>query len=245
VYKPVRTLTCIMATSQHTSNARPLPEILDWLVAGVLVLGGIAVTAAGSAVLAVVDHGGLAAEMSEGRITVLTAERTLSDAEASALATDLLNWTGIGLVVTGVAVLAVGVLYGVGSYRAHNREGGFTAREHGRRVAVVGAVATALLSFLPLSPVFGGGVAAHLDLPDADRSVRIGALAGALAAVPAVVILAFVTVGLYTGLSVVDDGWMRVTTVLLMGVSALVAVVASVGLGGLGGYAADQLVGDQ
>lgn len=219
-----------------------MPRALDWIVAALLGLGGLAVASAGSAVLAVVDQRTLADEVGGGEITVVTAERTLTDAEATALATDVLNWTGLGLVVTGVGLLAVGALYGLASYRANNREGGFTVREHGRRAAVVGAVATGLLSFLPLSPVFGGGIAAYLDLPDTDRSVRLGALSGALAAVPAVVILAFTTVGLYTGLSVLDDGWIRVTTVMWMGVSVLITVVASVGLGGVGGYAADQLV---
>lgn len=233
-----------MATSQHTPNSARMPDALDWIVAALLGLGGLAVAGAGSAVLAVVDRRALTEDVSGGEITVATAERTLSDAEAAALATDVLNWTGLGLLVAGVGLLAVGVLYGAASYRASNREGGFTAREHGRRAAVVGAVATAFLSFLPLSPVFGGGVAAYLDLPDADRPGRVGALAGGLAAVPVVVVTAFVTVGLYTGLSVVGDSSVRLMTVFWMCFGGLVTVVASVGLGGLGGYVTDLFLGD-
>lgn len=233
-----------MATSRHGSTAGSIPAVLDWLVALATAVGGVALVAAGSAVFAVVDSGRITEEMSAGEVTVVTAERTLSDAEAATLATDVLNWTATGLVVTGVGLAAFAVLYGVTRYRNRGRDGRLTTRQHGRHAAVCGAVATAVLSFLPFSPVFGGGVAAYLDLPDTDRAVRIGALAGGLAAVPAVVLLAFTTVGLYTGLSVVDDTWARVITVLSMGLGAVVTLAVSAGLGGVGGYVGDEVLAD-
>jgi hypothetical protein len=50
--------------------------------------------------------------------------------------------------------------------------------------ALVGAVATFVLSWLPLSPVLGGAVAGYLQGPDTSRGLRAGALAGGIAAIP-------------------------------------------------------------
>lgn len=234
-----------MATSQHASNAAPIPDVVDWIVAAVIGIGGIALTAAGSIVLTVVDREAVASEVDDTEITVLTTERPLSDAEAATLVTDVTNWVGIGLVVTGLALAGFAVLYGITSYRARGREEGLTVRQHGRHAAVCGAVATAVVSFVPFAPVLGGGIAAYLDLPDAERSVRIGALAGVLAAVPVVVITAFTTVGLYTGLSVADANGARVLTVASMGLGVVLTLAVSAGLGGLGGYVTDEFIDDQ
>jgi hypothetical protein len=61
--------------------------------------------------------------------------------------------------------------------------------------ALVGAVATFVLSWLPLSPVLGGAVAGYLQGPDTSRGLRAGALAGGIAAVP--VLLGVAAVGTF------------------------------------------------
>lgn len=55
--------------------------------------------------------------------------------------------------------------------------------------AVIGAVATAVLSMiLPFAPIFGGAVAGYLQGGDRSDGIRIGAISGGIAFVPAVLI---------------------------------------------------------
>lgn len=55
--------------------------------------------------------------------------------------------------------------------------------------AVIGAVATAVLSMiLPFAPVFGGAVAGYLQGGDRSEGLRIGAISGGIAFIPAVLI---------------------------------------------------------
>jgi hypothetical protein len=54
--------------------------------------------------------------------------------------------------------------------------------------ALLGGVATVVLLFLPLSPVFGGAVAGYLQGPDRRMGLTAGALAGVVALVPLVLL---------------------------------------------------------
>lgn len=58
--------------------------------------------------------------------------------------------------------------------------------------AVVGAIATLVLSFLPLSPVLGGGIAGYLQRGPQQEGAKVGGLAGLLAAIPLFLSLLFV-----------------------------------------------------
>lgn len=63
--------------------------------------------------------------------------------------------------------------------------------------AVVGAVASVLLSFTGISPLLGGAVAGYLTSDgsgDGDNGLRVGALSGAIASVPIVGLLLVVLV---------------------------------------------------
>lgn len=55
--------------------------------------------------------------------------------------------------------------------------------------AVIGAIATIVLSFVPFSPLLGGAIAAYLEGGDSGDGLRIGAISGAIASLPAVGIL--------------------------------------------------------
>ncbi|WP_276299582.1 DUF5518 domain-containing protein [Halorussus lipolyticus] len=62
--------------------------------------------------------------------------------------------------------------------------------------ALVGAVATVLTApLLPLAAIFGGGVAGYLQRGDLAEGAKVGAISGAIAAIPAS-LLAWVVVGL-------------------------------------------------
>jgi hypothetical protein len=103
--------------------------------------------------------------------------------------------------------------------------------------ALVGAIATIVLSFVPFSPVLGGGIAAYLNGADTSRGVRVGAVSGLIATVPLVllgllfaVVFGAFAVGARGG---VVAGLGGILIVLVFGV---VATVYTVGLSALGGY---------
>lgn len=92
--------------------------------------------------------------------------------------------------------------------------------------ALIGAVVSVVLSFIPLSPVIGGAVAGYLEERD---GVRIGAISGAMAAVPMMLVFGlFISVVLF-GASV--GGGMA-----LLAMVGVVAMLYTVTLSALGGY---------
>lgn len=59
--------------------------------------------------------------------------------------------------------------------------------------AVLGAAVTALTAFfVPLSPVLGGAIAGYLEGAGANSGLKVGALSGAIALIPLLVIVPFV-----------------------------------------------------
>ena len=106
--------------------------------------------------------------------------------------------------------------------------------------ALVGAVVTVVLSFIPfVSPVLGGGVAAYLSEADANEGVRIGAISGVIASVPLLLLGLFLVfvLGVFAvsgpGGGGVAFGIGGLIFVLLFGA---IAVAYTVGLSALGGY---------
>jgi len=109
--------------------------------------------------------------------------------------------------------------------------------------ALLGAVVTIVLSFVPFSPVLGGGVAAYLNEADSNDGLRLGALSGVIATVPlalfallVVSFLGFFALGINGGVAMGIGG---LVIVLVFG---LFTVVYTVGLSALGGYLGSYLV---
>lgn len=124
-------------------------------------------------------------------------------------------------------------------------------RENTLMNGLVGGVVTVLLSFIPFSPLLGGGVAGYLQKGTTSDGAKAGAVAGAIASVP-VLLLVFVAlffaplfavvgqsgVPLAVGFAVVG---LLVTVVLFV---ALYTVGLSVVGGAIGAYVADEMDGD-
>lgn len=102
--------------------------------------------------------------------------------------------------------------------------------------AFVGAVVSVLLSFVPLSPVLGGGVAGYLQEGDRRDCTRVGALSGLLAAVP--LVLLFLAFGSF--LLAAGPGQ---TAAFLLVLAVVVGLFVGYGvlLGAVGGYVAAYL----
>lgn len=109
--------------------------------------------------------------------------------------------------------------------------------------ALLGAVVTVVASFVPFSPILGGGVAAYLSDADHTEGLRIGALSGVMATVPlllfgllAAVFLGFFALGLDGGVAFGIGG------ILLLIFGVVLTGIYTVGLSALGGYLAPYLV---
>lgn len=123
--------------------------------------------------------------------------------------------------------------------------------------ALLGAVVMVVFSWIPFAPVVGGAIAGYLEADrssarrsPSDRGLRVGAFAGLIATIPAVVVVAFAA-------SIFTVGWAGLATSSGMGPRAglalpvlgwfivavgLLAVVAyHVGLSALGGWVGAQL----
>lgn len=102
--------------------------------------------------------------------------------------------------------------------------------------AVLGAVVTVVLSFVPFAPLLGGGLAGYLHDQGTGRGTRIGLVAGVIAAVPiALVFVLMVTVMSFGALATGE-----VTgPAFVLGIGAAVLVYVGlyvVGLSAVGGY---------
>ena len=99
--------------------------------------------------------------------------------------------------------------------------------------ALIGGVIGVVFSFIPFSTVLGGGVAGYLEGGDYTSGAKVGALAGLIAFIPVMLILAIVlfvvpvTVAPNPGFQLAL--WVSLLLILLL------AAVYTVGLSSLGG----------
>lgn len=102
--------------------------------------------------------------------------------------------------------------------------------------AFVGAVVSVVFSFVPFSPLLGGGVAAYLQKGDSDESIRVGAISGLMAAAPLVLIVSvvfgFLSLVTLAEAEPVATGFFW----LILLVAAGAILVYTVGLSAVGGF---------
>lgn len=110
--------------------------------------------------------------------------------------------------------------------------------------ALIGGIVSIIVSFVPFSPVLGGGVAGYLQGGDRSDGVRVGALAGVVALVPLVLLLlVFGTFGMFAMTGGMMAGMGGRAGVAGMGfglafllVALVIGAVYTVGLSALGGW---------
>jgi hypothetical protein len=116
------------------------------------------------------------------------------------------------------------------------------------RNALIGAIATTLLSFTGISPLLGGALAAYLGDGDSGDGLRVGAISGAIASIPVVGLLLLVLVLLpFLGLfgfplevGLAAGGIALVAAVVVLGGVAYTVVLSALG-GLLGTYLRSEL----
>ncbi len=104
--------------------------------------------------------------------------------------------------------------------------------------ALIGAVVSVVLAFLPLSPIIGGAVAGYLNRRE---GVRVGAIAGIMAAIPFVVVV-FFGVALFSLHALAVLGIIAFI-IAVLAFAALYTVALSVLGGFVGVYLADEFSG--
>lgn len=219
-----------------------LPELVEWAVAAVMVLIGLAVLAGGWALTSLVDREAIANAVREGTIE----GDFMTEAELIEVATSLANWTGIGLLVTGGLLVIAGAVFAYLRRRTRRRRRAGT--ETGSDFvanAVVGAVSSVVFAFVPFATVLGGAIAGYLEHRESDRTLAVGALAGGLGAAPVALVLGFVTTGLVAGAMAAGDGGLATFLGILSLFVVGMAVAFSAGFGALGGFIGDKIAEDR
>jgi len=219
----------------------PFPEFVDWIAGFAIAVVGLALLVGGTALTFVVDREMIREDIEAGEITVIVFERELTEAQMLEFTVEVVDWTGIGLLVTGAGLALFAAVFVAVRHRARGAvEDGESAGSY-LSSAVLGAIATTVLSFIPLSPVVGGGLAGYLEGDETGRSISVGGVSGLMAMIPGIAILLFVTVGLYNGLATVDEGDFGILVATAMLLVVLVVAAYGSGLGALGGFAGGRL----
>jgi hypothetical protein len=224
-----------------SAGGYPLPELVDWIAAALITLGGLILTVGGSALSFVVDRTLLEEGIESGEITVIVFERDLTQAEMLAFTRETIFWIGIGLLVTGIGLVLFAILYVAVRHRTHRQAAADESASSYWVYAVLGAVTTTVLSFLPFSPALGGGVAGYLEQYGDERPVSVGALSGLLAVVPAIMILVFVAGGLFAGFATIRETGLGIVVAVAMLLVVLFTAAYGAGIGALGGFAGGRL----
>ncbi len=104
--------------------------------------------------------------------------------------------------------------------------------------ALIGAAVTVLLSFTGFSPILGGGVAGYLQRGDRSDGIRVGAISGAMAAIPFLLLFGIFGVFMFTGSMMGPGMWSRMPRAIffVFVLGFLFALLWNVALSAGGGY---------
>lgn len=98
--------------------------------------------------------------------------------------------------------------------------------------ALIGAVAGIILSFVPLSTLLGGAIAAYLEGGTTNDGLRVGAIAGVIMLVP-MIVMGMVFMLFFVGFGTGGAPGMFIVMLFMM---LVFGAVYTVGLGAVGGY---------
>lgn len=210
--------------ADRTSSAR---RAVDWIIAVLLVLIGLAATGLGGVLVGVADR--------EFFVDLVQEETVHSDLFTQAELVDIMHagswWGGVGVTIAGLAMVLAGVLVGLGRRRVDRLP---PAEDPPTFVsnALLGAFVTGLTSFVPFSGLLGGGVSGYLESTDSWSGAIVGLAAGALLAAPIVIAGTVIAIGFVAeGLAV----WGLLLLVALVFTMAFSIGVTAIG-GALGSY---------
>ena len=102
--------------------------------------------------------------------------------------------------------------------------------------AVIGGIASIVLSFIPLSPVLGGAIAGYLEGGDRNTGLRIGVYAGIVAAIP-LALFTIAAIAIFGSFLVIGPGGGEGAAILVVFLVVVVFMALyTVGLSAVGGW---------
>lgn len=219
-----------------TPDVPDVPAVLDWILGGLVIFGGLLFGLAGWLVFAVAGR--------EQVETVVASEgfqvEGMTEPEFVELTVTLLPWVAAGLAVTGLAMVVLGIAYVVHRRRVHRRAAAGEAVSHFPAHALVGAAVSVVTSFVPFSPLVGGGVAGYMERGDSTRTTSVGAASGAVMSAPVFVVALFTAAGVASGFGAIGEAGGGVVAAIVV-VGAVASLAFTVGLGALGGWIGGKL----
>lgn len=219
---------------------RTVSRTIDWGVPALLLVGGLLAGLLASVLLGAADRVWITSLVADGTLT----SSDLTDAQLIDVSTALLWWAGIGLLVIAGLMLVGGVAFGLSRRRTrHTRLAGEdtgpgTAANGPDTAAnaIAGGVTSVVLSVVPFAPVLGGLVAGYLQGGSPREGMRIGAMAGAIAAIPLAVLFTFLLVGVVLVAGDLALGGTTLVVAVGLSVGLLGAIAYMIALGAVGGY---------
>ncbi len=220
----------------HPTADGPLPAFVDWILGAVMALAGLTGAVGGAALAFLVSREWIRQAVEEEGVSVNVGTTELADDEAVDVVAAVTTWAGTGLLLAGLGLVVFAIAFVAVRHRAHRRaQAGVPVSSYGSN-AVLGAAATAFLSFIPFSPALGGLLAGYLERANSRRTVSVGTLAGLLPMIPVLVFLLFLLVGLISGLSAVGQQGAAIVVTAVLFLSMMFVATIGAGLGALGGY---------
>ncbi|WP_267162039.1 DUF5518 domain-containing protein [Halovenus salina] len=224
----------------QSTERTAIPEVIDWLLGMLIAIVGLLLLFAGTVLTTALGREELGEAVDEsGPVTVGTTELTRT--EAIDVGAAVVSWVGLGMLVAGLGLVALAVAFVYVRHRDNSRQQRGEPTSSYYANAIRGGVVTAFFSFVGISAVVGGALAGYLEGGGSDRTTTVGAVAGLLPALPALVIGLFTVVGLYSGLQDIGQTGPMVAGVggILFGVLIYAGFNAT--LGALGGYVGGRL----
>jgi len=197
---------------------------IDWAIGAVLGVVGILLTLTGAALYSTSSYAVLRGVMQNAEFE----SDVLTEAQAIDILVALGQWSGIGLVVTGIILGALGAAVVVLHGRARQNNETTPAWILG----VAGAIVSVVLSVIPLSPVLGGATASYLDSDQTASGLGTGTLAGVIGSLPFLLVTIFSGIGLFVGV----PSEFAPAAIVLFALTVLFSLLYFVALSAIGGY---------
>jgi hypothetical protein len=206
---------------------------VDWLVAALLVSMGVSVAVFGGFLNAAANRADIAALVAEGTIQ----STTLSDAELADISHALAWWGGVGLAAVGLLLVIGGVVFFACRRRERTRRPKVgIAGPNTMTNAIIGATVSVVVFFVPLSPVLDGLVTGSLQKGAHMDGIRVGGLAGLVAAALIALLFASLITGLFGAPTAVGVGFEGGLMTVAPAVAATVLTLYLVVLSAVDGY---------
>lgn len=225
------------AAADANPDVPSVPASVDWILGGLVVVVGLLFAVAGLLLFVVPDRERIEAMVAPGAVRV----EGMTKPEFVEVTLSLLPWLAAGLVLTGLVMAVLGGAYVVHRRRVRERAAAGDPVSNYPAHALLGAVVSAMTSFVPLSPVIGGGLAGYLERGDSERTTSVGAASAAVMSAPFLVLGLFAAAGLAAGFAAIGDGGLGGTMAVVVVVAGLASLGVTVLLGAGGGWVGGRL----